>query len=436
MFTVPPTAGTWTVRATLTADPQIIDDATVVADFRGGRLVDGWGPEGEGLWAHEVVETSQAADLVADAEHIYALIRHTAPPSATLVSLVEATGLGKPGFGSGGVRSYTAPGGVKIDPRQLGLAADRLYIQGQVVLDTVVSAATLDSGQPINDFGTHKSQYSMRGATPDPSSGTVYVGIDDFGVVGAERLFPNGDVDMTWGDAGKRLLAAPSAWKSTWDPGKELLVLRELEVDSSGRLYALLTSFDEANTGEVALVMRLDTSGALDPSFGLGGAALWAIDDQPGTDPKRMQITADGGIVVVGADYGQWFATRLTADGDLDLGWGDGGHVHHAYMRDIGSPASTAGVDVAVMPDGHVVFLINIEPASELTALVRYTQDGQVDLDFGDPEADGDGWSLIDTAPVRLAPGVDGRVFVLGQFTYSDSDVTISDAWINAVHTY
>lgn len=435
VLSLPMSAGTWTVRATLKSDPQVSDEAVVVADFRGGLPVPGWGNDRDGLWRYvETGSDDQGVDLVANAKNVFVLIRHTSPPHATLASLVEATGAGQPGFGQGGVREFKGPGETRIDPRHLGLAPDRMYVTGSVILDSVLAVADLESGLASDAFGLYDPGLSFGFPAADPTG--VYIGLDDSGgTVGARHLLASGALDMSWG-GGNVDFVVPAAWKSTWDPVKENLVLRDLAVDAGGRVLALVTSYDLDNTGRVGVLFCFDGDGDLDPAFGLAGAVVWGLDDEAGTSPDRMTIGEDGDIVVVGTHYGSWFARRFTGDGDPVSEWGDDSYVTHEYKRDIGMAAQTAGVDAAIMPGGYIVFLVYIDH-TEISGLVRYTPEGKLDADFGDPDADGDGWSLVtQNAPVRIAAGLDGRVFALSQFHYSDDMVTEDEVWVTALHSY
>lgn len=435
VLSLPMTAGAWTVRATLKSDPQVTDEAVVVADFRGGLAVAGWGNDRDGRWQYNGADADgQGADLVANSKNVFALIRHTAPPHAILVSLVEATGAAQPGFGQGGMREFVGPGQVRIDPRHLGLGPDRMYVSGNVVLDSVLAVADLESGLASGAFGLYDPGQRFGFPAADPTG--VYIGLDDSGgTVGARHLLASGALDMGWAGGGVEF-AVPAAWKTTWDPGKESMTLRDLAVDDGGRLLALVTSYDLDNTGRVGVLLCFDAGGDLDPAFGVGGAVVWGLDDEAGTSPVRMTLAEDGDIVVVGTHYGSWFARRFTGDGDPVDAWGEDSYVTHEYKRDIGMAAQTAGVDAAIMPGGYIVFLVHIMH-TEISGLVRFTPEGEVDADFGDPEADGDGWSLVTgTTPFRLAAGLDGRVFSLGQYYYGDEMVTQDEVWITARHSY
>jgi len=255
-------------------------------------------------------------------------------------------------------------------------------------------------------------------------------------VPGVKRVLATGAEEMDWAD-GVLVPAIPAAWQDVWAPESERLDVRDLEVDAQGRLYVLMRSYDKVSKGRVAALLRYDSAGTLDPSFGDMGATLWAINDKAGTDPQDMSIAEDGAILVVGNHYGRWFGTRLDANGVPDLGFGTDSNVTHDYMRGIGESAETAGVRVAALPGGYVVFLVDIWPAQQGCGLVRYTPEGKVDLEFGDSKADGDGWSLIASKPAALVAGQEGRVFVLGMDEKPSGGLAIArDVWLSGVYSY
>ena len=108
---------------------------------------------------------------------------------------------------------------------------------------------------------------------------------------------------------------------------------------------------------------------------------------------------------------------RVTADGQVDTEWGDGGVVH----PDLGGTASSYGLGVTA--DGHVlqVFETAALGADYDVGLARYRPDGTLDATFGDG-----GVAVVPTPGTQYANNVvelpDGRIVVTG---YDDGDVLL-----------
>ena len=138
---------------------------------------------------------------------------------------------------------------------------------------------------------------------------------------------------------------------------------------------------DNGSNSDFALV-RHKTDGTLDASFGTGGIVTTAIGS--GSEHGyAVAIQADGKIVVAGfSENGSntgFALVRYGTDGTLDASFGSGGIVTTA----IGS-GSDRGYDVAIQSDGKIVVAGYSESGSNSDfALVRYGTDGTLDASFG-----------------------------------------------------
>ncbi|WP_432573180.1 NHL repeat-containing protein [Kineococcus sp. SYSU DK005] len=138
------------------------------------------------------------------------------------------------------------------------------------------------------------------------------------------------------------------------------------------------------------VVARLRADGTVDPAFSDGGTLRIGV---PGTDlVTSSAIVADGGIVVGGSAAGRWsalrgaFAARVTLEGRLDEGFGDGG----VLLLD--DPAETSEWLTLAPTTGGSLFLgrhLGVGPfLSRLEEVVartgapvrRFGTDGSVDL--------------------------------------------------------
>ena len=128
-------------------------------------------------------------------------------------------------------------------------------------------------------------------------------------------------------------------------------------------------------------VTRLSSSGAVDTTFGVGGAASLQSPDAPITVTTLRQ--ADDGSLVLGGSVGTRPAVgRLTAAGVVDETFGVGG------IRVLDLADGSGGViDVAVSSDGGITALGRYDdqhlPRGYLSFVARVTATGTVDPTFG-----------------------------------------------------
>lgn len=165
------------------------------------------------------------------------------------------------------------------------------------------------------------------------------------------------------------------------------------------------------------------SAGDLDPTFGIGGRA---ITDLGGTDSiQAMAQQADGKVVAVGCtnngsnmDFG---LVRYNSSGSLDTSFGAGGIV----KTDIGNGSGDYAHDVAIQADGKIVVVgqTNTTSGGFDFAVVRYNANGSVDTSFGGNKAKGKvvvdfatsgKLGSTDTAR-RVALQSDGKIVVAGE---------------------
>jgi uncharacterized delta-60 repeat protein len=129
-------------------------------------------------------------------------------------------------------------------------------------------------------------------------------------------------------------------------------------------------------------VVRLMRSGALDPSFGIGGRA-----SVPGIRIQSIALAPSGAIVVAGAHVdangstgevgGPSSIARLLPSGILDPSFGRGGST--ALDARVGWP-----VAVGVQPNGGVVVVKLRSGGGSPLSIARLRADGSLDTEFGE----------------------------------------------------
>ena len=155
--------------------------------------------------------------------------------------------------------------------------------------------------------------------------------------------------------------------------------LNSLSIQTDGKFVAAGTAWI-VNTESDFAVARFTTTGAPDPTFGSGGKAtisFFSHDEGTGS-----AIQADGKIVVVGgagtdsvltSDFG---VARLTANGQPDAGFGNGGKTTTDFLS-----ALDYANDVVVQADGKIVVAGWINP--DISDVERYVDFGLARYDAG-----------------------------------------------------
>jgi uncharacterized delta-60 repeat protein len=185
------------------------------------------------------------------------------------------------------------------------------------------------------------------------------------------RFAPGGRLDPTFSGDGKL-----TDWLSRGDEWARGIANQE-----DGKI--VVAGYDSQNSD--FLVVRYNSDGSLDPTFGDGGKVLTDVNSS-GDMAEALAIQPDGRIVVAGSSYvpGDSFSSfavvRYNTDGTLDTSFGSGGKV----ATNFGQDSSCGARSVAVQSDGKVVAAGRcLGSQSSGAALARYNSDGTLDLSFG-----------------------------------------------------
>jgi len=162
-------------------------------------------------------------------------------------------------------------------------------------------------------------------------------------------------------------------------------------------------------TYEDFLVLRYNVDGSPDTSFGTGGAVTTPIGSY-GSEAYAVAIQSDGKIVVAGhtffsyPNYDDFSLVRYNTDGSLDVSFGSGGKVTTAI-----GPTNDRGYDVAIQPDGKLLVVGYCDTGG--VAWCGINADGSLDASFG---AGGRVVSGIGDGARGVALQSDGRIVVVG----------------------
>src|SRR5213593_408962 len=267
--------------------------------------------------------------------------------------------------------------------RELRKAPVRMIRVAATLIATLIAAAaasaapgSLDStfgagGKTTTSFGTGSADVYALVLQPDGK--LVAAGSDvsqsAFALV---RYNANGSLDPTFGMSGTA--STPIGIDTS---GASALVLQ-----SDGKLVAAGNAWKDSVDADFAVV-RYNTNGSLDATFGAGGKVTTSIGSDE-DDAYALALQPDGKLVAAGVTLNgfRWdFAlVRYNANGSLDTTFGTGGTVITSMGTD-GTGASA----LVLQPDGKLVAAgttTNDGSAYDFT-LVRYNANGSLDATFG-----------------------------------------------------
>ncbi|MFN2377192.1 MAG: hypothetical protein ABR538_11690 [Candidatus Binatia bacterium] len=204
----------------------------------------------------------------------------------------------------------------------------------------------------------------------------------------------NGTIDGTYGTGGTGTGFDGSLWGLTLLPGDVLMAAGDF---SSGNLVDL----------NDAAVMRYTSTGAKDTAFATGGRSVFYLDpDAPADEHATDVIVLQSGKLLVcgylwkgGTDF-DMVVLRLSAAGDLDPTFGDGGYFTFDYK---------GGVDkawkVLELPDQSILVYGEVENKAVFGApanvfFLKLTSEGQADTTFG---GGGTGYATVITDVIARA---------------------------------
>lgn len=193
---------------------------------------------------------------------------------------------------------------------------------------------------------------------------------------------------------------------------------KSVAIQPDGKIVTAGYSHNNLNGSYDFAVFRTHSDGTADETFGLGGVVL--IDFLGSTDfGNDVALQSDGKIVVAGLASGSggtfFGVVRINSDGTLDATFGTGGKVITIIGLNYG-----VATEVLIQPDGKIVAVGYGGKVSEPDfALVRYNSDGSRDASFGEdgkvitPDA-------IHSGDVAYGAALqsDGKIVVVGSTHY------------------
>lgn len=229
------------------------------------------------------------------------------------------------------------------------------------------------------------------------------------------RYNVDGSIDTTFGMGGK---VSTGFFVGSLNGKDEA---RGVVVQSDGKIVAVGHASDTRTQDFLALV-RYNSDGSLDTSFGSGGKVL---DNTFEDSIKKVILQSDGKIVVGGTGSGtpDFRIARYRADGLLDSSFGSGGLVTTDFFG-----ANDRVEALALQSDGKIVAAGSaVAPGSRLAdfALARYESDGRLDMTFGSGGKVTTNFTPRDIiSAIAIEPG--GKIVALGGTSEDGNVVTFA----------
>jgi uncharacterized delta-60 repeat protein len=325
----------------------------------------------------------------------------------------------------------------------IALQADgKIVLTGQIIYtstsdkpDIFVSRYNAD-GSPDSSFGTNgrvttdffgrEDSASALLIQPDGKivvAGAAYTGDTSTGIesssIALARYNADGSLDSSFGTNGKL----------TTDFADRFSLARAITVQTDGKLVvAGKAMFKPAIVNDDIAVLRYNTDGSLDSTFGTGGFVLKDISATD--DAYDVVLQANGQIVVGGtaanpaqADELNDFALlRLNTDGTLDSTFGTGGFVLTDYQK-----KKERVVKVLIQADGKLIAAGDLVGTATAPAsawlIARYNADGTLDASFGTA-----GFTKTDGVPLSsfrdAVLQADNKIVAGGEMTYLEFGTT------------
>ena len=190
----------------------------------------------------------------------------------------------------------------------------------------------------------------------------------------ASRHNADGTLDETYGEGGISFFKVK--------PNIYMNGAKDAVLSDDGLLYITGWTYDYENN--TSYILCLGKNGYKFPGFGNNG--IVETEYGGGIVYEAIDIDSEGNVVVVGYLNDLLLVRRYTADGELDVTFGNNGTVNDTVSNSIYS----YGYDVEILEDGKIVVVgskLDIwhdEFLIQKAYISRYNADGSIDESFGD----------------------------------------------------
>jgi uncharacterized delta-60 repeat protein len=281
---------------------------------------------------------------------------------------------------------------------------------------------TLDTS--FGDLGTAFSSFPISGAVAKrlkiQNNGKLIIGglvMDsppDGTSIYISRYNQDGSLDDTFGTGGI----------TTTDIGlgsglNGLDMLSDFVIQQNGKIVATGAS------GPNAVILRYNSDGTLDSSFGLNGIISQNFSETGNSIFNGVDVQGDGKVVAVGfatseTGFSDFLVTRYSTSGNLDVAFGNLG----ILVTPLSAEQDVAH-DVIVQSDNKILVGGVLKNSIFRFAMTRYDSDGNPDITFGN---NGIVETTIDSSfnyLSAIAIQSDGKILATGSVGANFSDVAV-----------
>ena len=192
--------------------------------------------------------------------------------------------------------------------------------------------------------------------------------------------------------------------------------LFDAQFQASGKIV----TYNIINGASVASLIRWNTNGSIDTTFGVNGSVSYNSTSPPFHNqnyyPRQMVIQADNKIIIMGLQQGNlypnaYWVVRLLADGALDTSFNGTG-----YLDLLFGTIQDQGTCIAIQPDGKILVGGTSGDTAQYFTVARLNNNGTLDTSFGTGGKVQTTFSGSESFTQSIAVQTDGRI-VLGGYT-------------------
>ena len=159
-----------------------------------------------------------------------------------------------------------------------------------------------------------------------------------------------GSLDTCFGNSGKVITSINNGAGSSWS--------EDVTIQSDGKLVVAGRGDNSSGSGRDFYVLRYNSDGVLDVTFGSGGIARIAFTKSTSDSEyaTALAIQPDGKVIVVGyapikGNTSGLAVARLNANGSPDTSFGSGGKVLFVFQNNV----SAVAAGVTIQSNGYIV---------------------------------------------------------------------------------
>jgi uncharacterized delta-60 repeat protein len=370
----------------------------------------------DGIIVHDLSPTMDRSTDIAVQGDGKILISGTRGDSTAIAVRCDLTGALDATFGTGGVvlltpaRNATA---IALQGSDIVVVGDDGYERNVHLVARLSSTGTVLSQQNTS-FIVGKNDYALDAAIQsDKKIVTVGFSTSPAGitVIAVARLLQNGNLDPDFGTGGRVV----------FNDGNNLSQAYAVKIQPDGKIV-VVGKFAQFSWSSPSLyVIRLNTDGSLDNTFGTGGKAILNYTANTGVIGNDLEFQPDGKIVVCGSHWRpgnegtyeiDMMAARLNPNGTPDGGFGNGGFF--TQPTGIGYGPHEQANALSIQPDGKIILAGS--------HLLRLTSNGAIDPGF--PVL-----APVDFGASDMALRFDGKILLSGT---KNTDLAIAQYNSNA----